>query len=953
VFVSGVVEQKLRLRLERVQEAVAAAIARGAPDLGGVEQTAHQLLAALQVWRPTVSDNGSDLRAALDRLQPVADAFGVTSADLFSDLVSLAQSWGPVAGVVVADDVRRRLRWRGRRETSKDAATASSADKIDADAVVRGPLEALNLQPEVKRAEELLREGDPSAVEAFAAVAQRLQEKGFRPHASMMFRKRAEALQAVGRADEAIIARASLVWDELDRAQPWEAGFALLDVVRPGHHPPLNASAERVLSAADAAVWRAKGADLALLVNAFDALHDDDPYRAHAATLLAEEAIAAEQREIVLDRLAVLRSIAEEAFTKPEEQMRQRAVRIRMCIADVTGEWTDLLWEVHTRQPREIVAWVHARWARFCALSGDGAGAQYHYLEAIDRASTEELFDDAADWLYALRTVRYLYGQFSADEQHPLAQALRPHAKPSTLPGSPHTKELALQAMLDKEEPGEALQRVERWRWQAVVRAELTDELRAVEAVGALQEKGGDLDASIKSYVRAGNAKKVEAAAGKLPDDHPARLDRSLLTAISPMRAAALAAAAAAADVLDDEEARAWTRVAIDEITRGATGIPVTRGAPALRAFDVLASMGQVLTDTQSDSLLELLNPIIDNPAKFGWESWAPTAEILLALSSRPSAPPMLARAIVADQQMAQVIIRRTDVLKAHRDVLAGLLIPFAVENRYACLAIIRSGADPEATMQLARSEVEQELAPQPNDEPNSFTPHVGAPMAAILASILDEETRNRFAATMLERALDPHRNDLSRRHDLVGLTNISINLDEATKRRLLPSVMEIANGQHAGEKRESFGIDVDFAAVALRCAAMLDPDLPACREIEQIGLTLLRDADDSKQWDVAEALVLLPLENSELDLEYCAVHPWAPIRALAAVRWAKNPAVLPYGRVRKLATDPDQGVRRELARAMRSGGTHTTDDETREIIAILRQDVRRSVRTPALQAAL
>jgi hypothetical protein len=80
----------------------------------------------------------------------------------------------------------------------------------------------------------------------------------------------------------------------------------------------------------------------------------------------------------------------------------------------------------------------------------------------------------------------------------------------------------------------------------------------------------------------------------------------------------------------------------------------------------------------------------------------------------------MLARAIVADQQMAQVIIRRSDVLKAHRDVFAGLLIPFAVDNRYACLAIIRSGADPEAAMQLARSEVERELAPQPNDEPNS-----------------------------------------------------------------------------------------------------------------------------------------------------------------------------------------------------------------------------------------
>jgi hypothetical protein len=80
-----------------------------------------------------------------------------------------------------------------------------------------------------------------------------------------------------------------------------------------------------VLSAADSAVWKAKGAELELFVVAFDALRDDDPYRAHAAALLAEEAIAAGQREIVIDRLAVLRSIAEKAFTHSEDQTRRRA----------------------------------------------------------------------------------------------------------------------------------------------------------------------------------------------------------------------------------------------------------------------------------------------------------------------------------------------------------------------------------------------------------------------------------------------------------------------------------------------------------------------------------------------------------------------------------------------------------------------------------------------------
>jgi hypothetical protein len=566
------------------------------------------------------------------------------------------------------------------------------------------------------------------------------------------------------------------------------------------------------------------------------------------------------------------------------------------------------------------------------------------------RGCTEKMFDDVADWLYALRYVRHLCGEFGTDT-HPLAQTLRARAAYSSLPGSPTVAELALGAMADESRPREAFQRCHRWRWQSVVRGALPHEFQAVEAIGILQEKNGEIEAAIESYVRAGSAKKVKAAAGKLPDDHPVHIDRSLLTALSPMRAAALAAAAAAADVLDDDEARAWTKVAIDEITQGDTGIPLTRGASALRAFDVVASMCQVLRDDQADSLLELLNPIIDSPAQFGWETWGPTAEILLALSSRPAAPPMLARAIVADQRMADVIVDRPSVLREHSDLLLDKLAPFARDNRYACLAIIRSGAEPAVAVELARAEVERVLAPRMHG-PHEYPMYMGASDDAILASVLDQETRNRFATTMLSRALDQQEPKQNRRNDLDGLLAIAPTLDQRAQQELLAGVMELARGQHIGQQLFPFDLDLGLAGRALQCAAALNPDRATCLEIEQIGLTYLRAADEVKQWQIAQALVLLPSENSGLDLEYCAVHPWVPVRALAAVRWAKNPDVLPLERARELATDPDYEVRRDFARALQSDGTPSTD-ETREIIAILRQDIRRSVRTPALQAAL
>jgi hypothetical protein len=207
VLIPRVVKQELRSRLEHVRRTVEAAVLQGAPDLGSAEETTHAFLSALHVWCPSVRDEGADLRAMLDQLEPTADEYGVTAVDLFAHLEALAKGSGPAAGVVDAGWIRRRLHRRGLTKKSGDAFEA--AQKIDAEAVVRGPFEALDLQDEVDRAEALLSEGDAGAVEAFGAIAQRLQDTLYHPHAAIMLRKRANALQAVGRDDEATITRVS------------------------------------------------------------------------------------------------------------------------------------------------------------------------------------------------------------------------------------------------------------------------------------------------------------------------------------------------------------------------------------------------------------------------------------------------------------------------------------------------------------------------------------------------------------------------------------------------------------------------------------------------------------------------------------------------------------------------------------------------------------------------
>ena len=939
VFAEGVVGRRVRDRLRAVEAAVSVAVSRGAPDLGGPERTAHSLLAAMEVWQPSASDDGRDLLAALDRIRPLAGSFGVTPVTLFGHLAALAENWGPVAGVMDAEGVVRQLRRRGLREArSPGNAAAVTSGKIDTDAVVRGPVESLSLQGEVSEAERLLSSGDPKASRLFAEISARLGAAGFTPHAAIMRRRQADALQASGSPDEAAVTRIGLAWDALDAARTQDAAFTLLDGWRAGSQGPSGEAAQRAQAAASRAVDAAKDGNLTHFAAAFDKLATGDPYGSHAAAFFCEEAIAADRHDLLLDRRETLEEIAASEPVTDDTPARLRALRIQMCLADASGQWTTLFRDIHRRYPRPAVAWAQARYARHLAISGDGAGAQQHYLDAIERACAEEMFDEAADWLYAWRAVQIWYGELRKDEQHPLAQALRPYSRPSSLPGSPHAAEHALRAARDTAKPGAAVEEVLRWRWQAVVRGQLADELEAVETLGALL-RDDDPDAAIRCLIRAGSGSAGEAAA-TLPEE-PAHIDPVPLTAVAACRAAAYQAAAAAADLMTDEEACAWGDAALAEIASNQPFRPLGP-SPELRAFDLLADVCDVLPSDQAGQLLRLAEPLIDrDPGHYRHTDEAVTRILLRLSASHPEVPDLLMRAAVADDRMAGLVLNRPDVLAAHQETAAHHLTPLAATSRLACLALIRAGVAPAPALSLAEAQVSKALAPR-SHKSGVIDFYAGAPQTATLASVLSPETRARFARTMLDRTLDRREATPSRRDDLAGLATIAGYLDEDTPAELLPQVLAIASGQHDGGPADAaLGITGTLADLALECAARLRPSEAQCAEIEQIAMARLRDADNPEQWAICHTLSLLPRAHSTLVNRHCAVHPLAPLRALAASRWAADPATLPQDIAKSLARDKEPRVRQTFARALagREG------DIRAEILRILAADPRRSVR--------
>lgn len=152
------------------------------------------------------------------------------------------------------------------------------------------------------------------------------------------------------------------------------------------------------------------------------------------------------------------------------------------------------------------------------------------------------------------------------------------------------------------------------------------------------------------------------------------------------------------------------------------------------------------MSHEQAEQLLRLVEPLIERPVNHYKHTDEAVAKILVTMAaSRPEALPLLARALIADQRMAEVILKRPDVLAANRDAVAQLLTPFASGNRYACHAIIRAGADPAPTLDLAKTEVDQELAPRQH-QPGHTVFNAGAPETALLASVLGPETRTWFA---------------------------------------------------------------------------------------------------------------------------------------------------------------------------------------------------------------
>ena len=456
----------------------------------------------------------------------------------------------------------------GERASGDPASTATLRDYV-----MRGPIRHLGLSTLLSQAENDATEHPRVAADRFGEIASALRDASFGGHAEQFRLRQADALE---RADDIVAAseiRLSVAWALIDTAHLWTANVAARKVREAAQHLPepmvrsLNALGSIV------AARLGPGPELADIAEAVDALGVGDPHCDLGLLAFAEEALAAHRLDFVRHRADTMRTAINELSL--DEAAPLVAARVWACIADATGEWSQLMLHARTHWTPEINALICARHGRYAAQQGDVDLAVERYQQAIRAATDAQNYGDAWVWLYALRSACSSNDHRVSDDigdVHRIAETVRAHGDSSVLPNG-RTRTQAL-AKLNSQDPIAAYEAIRRHVRHSTVVASLSEEMEAHQLFGQLLAGTGRLMEAVQHYIVAGDGKAATSLADHWPDE-TFSLDADLSGLSSWQRAAVFETVAAFEDWLPDPDRAPWATSALKEILTdpGAAGL--------------------------------------------------------------------------------------------------------------------------------------------------------------------------------------------------------------------------------------------------------------------------------------------------------------------------------------------------------------------------------------------
>ena len=474
------------------------------------------------------------------------------------------------------------------------AAAVSSSQRLDAEALLLGPIEALKLGPKVIEAQQLVGTSPVSAAELYEEIADALRER-FPGHAGRFEQLRATALKEAGDAAASHhILMELAIRDLFERAKPQLSSGVARGL------PELNDDVDETRQARGAAVvlfgrWHEDPGALKGIAESFDGLAADDPYSPFIAVLLSEAALADREFQVSLDREEALRTAAD----RGEEQV---ALRVRIALADagVPGAWPELIRRAEAlRYPAADGTYVCLRGARWCAWNGQPERAESLYRLAMKLGAEADLDLDVENALWSLAALYSVPAQFKELlETRELAWSI--DGSSSYVPTDPRTQERSYRHLANGELPDALLWA--RYRLLDSIRSGcLMTELESHVILARIYGQAGEPVAALEHAVLGGNGALVKGMAPQV-GVWPEFLASAAGAPAPWVRRSALSAVAHVGDFAPPEVARGLAHEIVRQLHDAAEDMRI---APAL--FQALEAVVLEATDDDLRQLLPVL----------------------------------------------------------------------------------------------------------------------------------------------------------------------------------------------------------------------------------------------------------------------------------------------------------------------------------------------------------
>ena len=552
-----------------------------------------------------------DVVRQLDTARRICSKFDRQAADELEALMSHLYSDRPT-------DVGPYLKEASHRQTIQ----ASPRSRLDAEALLLGPVQALGLTSRVERAQDLASNAPADTARLYAGIAEALRER-FPGHADRFELLRATALRAAGEfeaSDDLLMQLA--VRDLCERAEP-----KITPEVANGLEG-LHKQVDEVRQLRGSALvhfgrCHEYAGELEKLAECFDSLGAVDEFAPVIAALFAEAALADGTFQIVLDRNESLRRAAAGGNT-------QIGLRVRAALGDVgvPDVWLDLISEVESlRFTSAEGTYVCLRGARWCAWNGRLDKAESLYRLAMKLGSEADLDLDVENALWSL-TVLYSLGDLSLEHLKELNEtnrmALSIEGSRSYVRLNSRTQRRSYQYLANRQLPAAHLWA--QYRLLESIRSGcLMDELESHTILARIYGQSDEPLDALEHAVLGGSQQLVKEFARKL-NEWPGFLANMVTSRAPWVRQCALLALEYVGDLAPPTIARELIPEVLRQLREDSDDVRI---APTL-----LTAFGAIVLEASDEDVRQLM-PIVERAAARETETYRLTDPGVMTLAAR------------------------------------------------------------------------------------------------------------------------------------------------------------------------------------------------------------------------------------------------------------------------------------------------------------------------------